>query len=187
MLYAPGRLGEVELTAYVFAEGLLGGIVGRNIAIQFFNFHWRVQRSPLPFELKSVHVALNPEKTAATAFVDKNCNPVEKVSDSDNAEIISKMMAPAILNAEEQEEVVFEVTRETDKLVEGELFLNNRRGMLQCVKTEDNDFIRVRCPISQDRFGMLPHRAIGGLLRVKDVVQVEAKMPKHVMAKLREM
>ena len=187
MLYSPGRIGDVDLKVYTYAEGLLSSVLGKNLCIQFFNFHWRVQKAPLPFELKSVHVDLNPEKACVAGVVDKNRNTIGQVSDSDNATIIQNMMGPKVLNADEQEEIVFEVTRETHSTMEGELFLNGRRGMLKCTKEHTEAATKVLCPISQDRFGMLPYRALNGFLRVQDVVEVEATVPHDMMEKLRGM
>ena len=128
---------------------------------------------------------------------------LDGISESHNREIIEYIFGPAYINTKiyfDDEDgmmtpsgpekskrfALFNVTRETDRHVEGELLFNARRGMLKCNKIITDDFTTVRCPVSQDRFGLKPFRKYLGLMSVRDELEVEMTVPNRLIHELEE-
>lgn len=126
----------------------------------------------------------------------------EMISEAHNREIIEYVFGKAYLNTQavfddedglsdgltgadkSKRHIIFNVNRESERHVEGELFFNARRGMIKCDKIVTEDFTTVRCPVSQDRFGLRPFKRYIGMLSVKDVLEVEATVPNKLIHEL---
>lgn len=100
---------------------------------------------------------------------------VKPLSDANRAEIKSLMLEK--LRAGEHPKIIFRSTAVAGTpaafTIKGDLTVGGRSGPVELRCESDGDRVRGTCVISQSRYGIKPHTAFFGALKVADEVLVE--------------
>lgn len=178
VLQSKTDLRDVDMFVYTHPTGILGRLIGRALRLRVQSFSWTIRRRDR--SLRQVCVQTESLVPQCEVLDDNRKQERIALTSSESGRVLRRVRN-AVLHTARYPEASFDVTQDSVDRVEGTLHLHGESHAIVCTKHVEAGELLVRCPVRMSQFHITPYRLWLGLFSVADTVEVETRIPAHVL------